>query len=249
MTDEHFRIRFKRYASVVIRWLVVSSFVFIATMAGGIYVTNHVLARVYSATASLQVQGQIVGQQAYSGWAVSSPQSRAVEAEFESIESPQILREVVSNLSLDRAWADRVYRQSDPLTTDEALHYLESHLRLTFRHESNVVEVTALSDDPLEAANIANNVVDLYKQTRDNRNPLESVANAQASTGSAQTGAVQITARAPIPTEPTSPNKRFCYALSAGLAGLMSVMVASALEVCLLISRAEIASQEMLAGR
>jgi capsular polysaccharide biosynthesis protein len=242
MTDDHFRTRTKRYASVVMRWLAVVALVFVATMAGGIYMTNHVLAKIYSATASMQLQVPIPGAQTYSGWAFSSPQSRAVKAEFESIESPDILRGVISTQNLDQTWADRIFKQADPLTTEEALHYLASHLKLTFKHESNIVEVTVLSDEPREAARIANGIVELYKQTRDGQ-PGEVTGAAP------NAGMVAIIGRAVIPEEPTYPNKRFCYALSAGLAGLLSVMVASLIEVGLLITRAEAASQEMLAGK
>jgi capsular polysaccharide biosynthesis protein len=242
MTEEHFQVRTRRYASVVLRWLAMVALIFVATMAGGIYVTNHVLSKVYAATALMQLQAPIPGQQTYSGWALSSPQSRAVEAEFESIESPDILRGVISSLDLDQAWAERIFKQTDPLTTDEALHYLESHLWLTFKHESNVVEVTVLSDNPKEAARIANDIVDLYKETRDGR-PGEATGAAP------NAGVVAIIGRAATPAEPTSPNKRFCYAVSAGLAGLLSVMIASSIEIGLLITRADAASQEMLAGK
>jgi capsular polysaccharide biosynthesis protein len=242
MTEEHFRVRTKRYASVVLRWIAVLALTFVATLAGGIYVTNHILSKVYSATASMQLQAPLPGQQTYGGWAISSPQSRAVEAEFESIESPEILRGVISSLDLDQVWAERIFKQTEPLTTDEALHYLESHVQPTFKHESNVVEVTVLSDDPREAARIANSIVELYKQTREGR-PGGDIGTAPSG------GSVAIVSRATTPTEPTSPNKHFCYALSAGLAGLLSVMIASSIEIGLLITRAEAASQEMLAGK
>jgi capsular polysaccharide biosynthesis protein len=190
----------------------------------------------------MQLQAQIPPQQTYSGWAFSSPQGRAVEAEFESIESPEILRGVIGTLHLDQVWAERIFKQTDPLTSDAALHYLEGHLKLTFKHESNVVEVTALSDDPKEAARIADDIVELYKETRDGR-PGEATGALPGA------GVVAIIARAAIPAEPDSPNKRFCYAVSAGLAGLLSVMIASAIEIGLLITRAEAASQEMLSGK
>jgi capsular polysaccharide biosynthesis protein len=243
MTDEHFKVRTKRYASVFIRGLVVATAIFIATMALGIYITNQVLAKVYSATATIRVQGHNVAAEAYSGWAFSSPQSRAVEAELETLESPELLHSVISALALDKAWADRIFGQSDPLTTEQALRYLESHLRLTFKHDSNVVEITALSDDPREAAQIANNLAGLYKLSRDDRN------NESASLSAPVAGqAVQILSRAEVPAEPSSPNKRFCYALSAAIAGMLSVMVASSLEICLLISRAEAATRDMLSS-
>jgi capsular polysaccharide biosynthesis protein len=223
---EHFKIRSIRYATVVIRGFSIFALIFCAVTTGGIYVTNHLLARVYSATAALEVQTQAVGSETYSGWAFSSPQGRAIQAELESIESPEILRTVVSDLGLDKAWAERVYNRSDPLTTEDAVRYLENHLRPKFKHDSKVVEITALSDDPKEAADIANEMVTLYKGAH-----------------TASPGEVKITARAEVPTAPSSPNRRICYAVSAGIAGMLGVMVACSVEICFLIARAEAASE------
>jgi capsular polysaccharide biosynthesis protein len=244
---EHFKLRSKVYAKVVSRWLLVTALVFCAVMAGGIYITDHLLAKVYSATATLQVQTHGASAEAYSGWAFSSPQSRAVQAELESIESPEILRGVITDLALDKAWGERIFDRSDPLTADDSLHYLKSHLRLKFKHDSKVVEVTALSDDPKEAAQIANEVVDQYKVSRATLAREEALS--PGDTPALSPGTVKITSRAQVPSEPSAPNRRFCYAISAGIAGMLAVMIASAMEVCLLIARAEAASGELAPPR
>ncbi len=123
---DHFKLRSQRYATVLIRWVLVASLVFVATMSGGFYITNHLLTKVYTATASIKVESQAASTEAYSGWAFSSPQSRAIREELESIESPEVLQAVVSGLGLDKAWAERVFNRSEPLTSDEAVHYLKT---------------------------------------------------------------------------------------------------------------------------
>jgi uncharacterized protein involved in exopolysaccharide biosynthesis len=246
MTDD-FKIRSKRYATVVIRGVLISALIFFAVMSGGLYVTNHLLAKVYSATAVVQIQTPPGSSEAYSGWAFSSPQSRAIQAELANIESPEILRAVISDLGLDKAWADRVFHRGDSLSTEEALRYLTSHLRPKFKHDSGVVEVTALSDDPKEAAQIANEVVELYKGSRAVLAREEALA--PGDTPALAPGTVKITTRAGIPTQPTSPNKRICYAIAAGFAAMLGVMVASSIEICLLIARAEAASGELMPPR
>lgn len=249
MTSDHNLIRTKRYVSVVLRWLGVAVFIFAATMVTGIYVTDHLLVKIYSATASMQVQPQLAGPEAYGGWAFSTPQSRAVQAELESIESPEIMRGVVNGLALDKAWADRIFSRKEPLTLEEAVHYLEGHLRLKFKHDSGIVEITALSDDPKEAALIANDVVELYKLAHDNRTGAGADPGARATANAGQSNDVHVAAQAVVPTEPTLPNKRFCYAIAAGLGGMLAVMIASSLEVCLLIARAEQATAELPPAR
>jgi len=243
ITDD-FRERRSRYVTVAVRWLLVSSAIFMGVMSAGVYVTNHMLAKVYSATASLQVETKTGGKEAaYSGWAFTSPQSRAIQAELTSIESPEILRGVIDELDLEKVWAERVFHRSDPLTADEAVHYLTSHLRPKFKHDSHAVEVTALSDDPKEAAQIANEVVELYKVSRAELAREEALA--PGDTPTLPPGTVKITGHANVPSEPTSPNKRFCYAIAAGFAAMLGVMIASSIEVCLLIARAEAAHGEL----
>lgn len=241
---EHTKNRAIRYATVLTRWCAVATLVFVATMTAGVYVTNHFLAKIYSATASVQLHATGETARVYSGWGISSPQSRAIEAELESIESPEILRAVISDLSLDKTWAERIFNRSDPLSTEEAQHYLESHLRLNFRHDSNVVEITALSDDPKEAAQIANEVVEMYKVTHDPRASAAAAPFAQDSESVVPAGGIKITSQAEVPFEPTAPNKRFCYGIAAALGGLLCVMIASSIEICLLIARAEVAAAE-----
>jgi capsular polysaccharide biosynthesis protein len=240
MLTDHFKSRSLRYATVVTRWVAIASLIFAATMSAGIYFTNHVLEKVYSATAAMEIGPKPASAEAYSGWAFSSPQSRAIKAEFESIESPDILKAVISGLGLEKTWAERVFNRSEPLSSDEALHYLKSNLHLNYKHNSNTVEVTAMSDDPKEAAQIANQVVNLYK--------LASDAKAGAP-GGARPTPVRITTPAVVPFEPTRPDKRFCYAVTAALGGMLGVMLASSVEVCLLIARAENAANELSAGR
>ena len=92
MTD-HFKIRSKRYATVVIRWGVVFALIFTTVFSGGVYVTNHLLAKIYSATAAVQIQTPAGSTEAYSGWAFSSPQSRAIELRtFTAADNNQPLR-------------------------------------------------------------------------------------------------------------------------------------------------------------
>jgi uncharacterized protein involved in exopolysaccharide biosynthesis len=230
--------RAKRYAVVFFRWLSVAALVFVATGAGGIYISDHLLTKIYSATAVLSVQPQPPDSESYAGWAFSTPQSEAVEAELESIESPEVLQSVVANLGLDRAGSDQPASKSDPLTQQEAVRRLKGELQLKYKHGTDIVEVCATSEDPKEAADIANAIASGYKTMRD--------AKAHVSAeGAGAASPVRVVERASVPETPSWPKPRFCYAVTAGAAGLLSVMIASAMEVCLLIARAEESAKKL----
>ena len=104
MMNDHTKIRTMRYAAVLSRWLILAALVFTAAAAGGIYVTNHLLAKIYSATAVIEVRALSKTPEQYSGWAFATSQDRAFKAEFETIESPQVLSGVVNGLDLGRVW-------------------------------------------------------------------------------------------------------------------------------------------------
>ena len=238
MTDPLNASRAKRYAVVFFRWLSVAALVFVSTGAGGLYITNHLLTKIYSATAVLAVQPQPPDSESYAGWAFSTPQSEAVEAELESIESPEVLQSVVATLGLDRAGVEVPSSTSDPLTQEEAVRRLKGELQLKYKHGTDIVEVCATSEDPKKAADIANAVAVGYKTMRDAKVHVSAEAVGTASP-------VRVVERASVPARPSWPKPRFCYAVTAGAAGLLSVMIASAMEVCLLIARAEESAREL----
>jgi uncharacterized protein involved in exopolysaccharide biosynthesis len=233
---DSFDSRTKRYVVVTCRALTTGALVFVATLAAGLYFTENVLTKTYSATAVMEIQPKGSVPAEGTEWAFASPGSKVMEAELESIESPEVLRAVITNLGLERTWAERLFKRSDPLDAVEAMHHLESSLRLNFKHGTNVVEVRATSDDPKEASEIANAVVNAYKIAHE---PQGESADGKPSLP------VQILAQATIPEEPSRPNKRLCDGIAFAVAAMLSVMIASALEVCMLIARAEETAREL----
>jgi len=235
MPDLHPR-RTQRYVAIVLRSVITAAVVFVGAMAAGVYVTNNVLTKVYFAKATMEVQPEAVHPEAASDRPMASLRSPSTEVELESIESPEVMRKVVSTLGLDKAWGERLDSSSEPLAEEDAVRLLRDHLKPNFKHGTNVIEVRASSDDPEEAAAIANAVVDAYQATR----------NAHAPPGAeAAASPVKILARADVPTEPSRPIKRICYATSAAVAALLSVLITCSLEGCMLIARAGETAREL----
>ena len=69
--------RVQRYASVIVRWLVIGTVVFFLTMATGYYITNNVLPKVYTASSVVQLPASDLATPAGSGLA-----SMALQPEF-----------------------------------------------------------------------------------------------------------------------------------------------------------------------
>jgi uncharacterized protein involved in exopolysaccharide biosynthesis len=122
--------------------------------------------RMYSATAKLQfippisdVQGLMLGGE--------PTFEDLIAAEIKFMQSPDILTPSIQRLKLDQIWAKRFKSDHDPLSPQNALDHLRKILRIKLVSQTNIINVTAYSEVPQEAADIANGVVDNYKAMRD----------------------------------------------------------------------------------
>jgi uncharacterized protein involved in exopolysaccharide biosynthesis len=278
-------IRFKRYLTVILRWLLIILVVFALTLLSGAYITNHVLPKVYTATAQMQVHGQ-----PHAG----SFDETSLQAKIETMESPEILLPVINDLGLDQAWARRVFKsKEDQLAPTEALEYMHHVLRIDVIRGTDIVAITASSDVPKEAADIANAIADRYKTLRDvqederenrgedslrnqivqqqkvvdekkaavgkmpqDQSPAYQAAQRELDQQQAtldalsvglnrtrvdnqlQESPVRIFSRAEPPEYPSRPRKALDLIITIVVAGFLSIMAASFVEMILLFSRA-----------
>ena len=153
------------YLKIIPRWFVVAFAVFVLTVLGGVYVTSH-LPKVYNATAQIQIRQEDKRLGDFNGGDDHSFDPTAFQAQFETLQSPDVLLPIITDLKLDQTWATREKR-GDKLTPLESLAYLKSALKLDLKRGTNIVEITASSEDPQEAATIANAIADRYKTLRD----------------------------------------------------------------------------------
>jgi len=156
--------RFKRYLTVILRWLLITAVVFVLTLLAGKYVTDNFLPKVYTATAQIEVRPGVDN-----GFDAAS-----FQAEFEIMESPEFLLPIIYDLGLDKAWAKRVDQSDldalpseDALLPEDALAYMKKSLKIRLVPGTNIIKITASSDVPKEAADIANAIADRYKTMRD----------------------------------------------------------------------------------
>ncbi len=209
--------RFSRYLTVILRWLSITVAVFFLAMLGGVTITDHLLPKVYTATAQLQI-----GPAGMTGTSALDPNhnnSIPFQAEFEVMQSPDFLLPIIHDLGLDKVWAKRLSpSKEDQLTPVQALAYIHKILRLDYLRGTNIVNITVSDDLPKEAADIANAIADRYQTI--SQSP------------------VRIISRAVPPEYPSRPNRAFDYIVTILVAGFLGVMAASFVEVILLFLRA-----------
>jgi polysaccharide biosynthesis transport protein len=90
-----------------------------------------------------------------------------VQGQSERIQSKLILHQVITNLDLTRKWAEK-YKESE-LRLDIAFSLLKRQTRVDLSRNTTHLEISAFSDDPGEAALIANTIAEVYRESRLNK--------------------------------------------------------------------------------
>lgn len=87
-----------------------------------------------------------------------------VQTEFETIQSKSILNQVVTNMSLNRKWAEKL--KVDDIPLEVAYSMLKRLIDVRQSRNTSLIEIRVISEDKNEAANIANEIAKVYKDTR-----------------------------------------------------------------------------------
>jgi succinoglycan biosynthesis transport protein ExoP len=163
-------LHFHEYFKIIRNRLWVIFTIFSLTVLSGFYVTNEVLPKVYTASASIQIlpRGVVLAPGLVNSKTDGGFDATAFQAEFEIMQSPDVLLPIITDLQLDKIWAKRVYKSGlDALPPQDALAYMSRILHLDFKRGTNIIEITVSSEVPKECADVANALADRYKTMRD----------------------------------------------------------------------------------
>ncbi len=163
-------LHFSEYFRIIRNRLWVIFTIFALTLLSGIYITEQVLPKNYTATATIKIQAADIRM--VDGIHSASFQ-RPIDAvefqnEYEIMHSSEVLMPVIKQLGLNKTWAKRVYKSANETIPDQdALAYLIGNLTIIYTHGTNLVDVTFKSEIPEESATVANTVITSYKKRRD----------------------------------------------------------------------------------
>src|SRR6266496_3714339 len=87
-----------------------------------------------------------------------------VQTEFEKIQSKSILYPVISNLDLNHKWGEK-FKEGE-LRTDITYKLLKRAVDVTQSRNTTLIEIKVFSDDANEAADIANKIAEVYRESR-----------------------------------------------------------------------------------
>ncbi len=116
----------------------------------------------FKATARIQVETGFDEN----GQADASFDPYFIQTTFEIMQSEVVLSNVVASLDLNHEWGVK-YNRGAPLKLSETLKILKGKLILEPVPNTKLITITFFSDDPKDAANIANAIADSYKNYRE----------------------------------------------------------------------------------
>ncbi len=91
-----------------------------------------------------------------------------IQTELEVIQSQVVLGKTVEALNLNTGWGKR-YAGGSPLKTVESVNLLKRRLNVRLVGNTMLIEIKVTSEDPNEAATIANTVAEAYREFRLNQ--------------------------------------------------------------------------------
>ncbi len=144
--------------------------ILILTVVSGWYVTDQVMTKWYTASALIKIAPR--GEEAvttFDGSTTDRPfDQTAFQSESVIMKSSKLQLPIINALGLDKEWAKTIFKgKVDKLTPQEALGHMGQILDISFEHGTSLIKIAADSQDPVEAAKIANAVADQYKEMRD----------------------------------------------------------------------------------
>lgn len=158
------------YFKVIRNRLWVIFTIFTLTVLSGLYVTNYVLPKIYTATTEIQIHPR--GSTSIRAFNDGAP-DRAFDAvdfqsEYQIMQSPDVLMPIIKDLGLDKTWASRMYKSGmETLPPQSALAYMKGILKIEPVRGSELIDISANSEVAQEAANIANALADRYRTMRE----------------------------------------------------------------------------------
>lgn len=156
-----------------------------------------------------------------------------VQTEVERLQSKMVLYQVITNLDLNRTWGEK-FKEGE-LPTDLSYMLLKSQLHVQPSRGTTLLEIRARSDDPAEAAAIANGIAEAYRDQRIFREKELQAVGVKALGGEVRktdslltkTSAVEIVDQAEPNLRPVKPHPlmKILVPIAGLLAGVLGVVL------------------------
>lgn len=160
-------LHFLDYWRVIKNRLPIIITVLVLTIASGYFTTAFLITKIYLATAQIQVNKAQRDIEVFKRDQGNFFDPVYFQSEFELIQSKKIIYPVIEKLGLDKTYAEKLLKQDTSLPMELMYQYFTRNLlKVDFRRGTSNITISGMSEDPEEAARIANTVAQVYIDTR-----------------------------------------------------------------------------------
>ena len=138
--------------------------VLLVVLTGMMY--TFTLPKIYMATARISVREDAMDVDVFERQFTSAYNPYFLKTQFEIIQSKPILYEVIQNLGLMQRWASEYGAEGGSLSKEDAYALLRRSLRVVPYRDTSLIDLQAYREDRVEAARIANEVAQVYRDYR-----------------------------------------------------------------------------------
>jgi uncharacterized protein involved in exopolysaccharide biosynthesis len=197
---------------VVLMFLVWIAIVVVATLV------TFIVPETFASTARIKVDSDQIWNQRP---ATNAYDPQFIPTQLEIITSETILGRVIDILNLNEVWMKR-YLDGGSLKASESFALLRARLEVRQVPNTTLLDIRVCSENPREAADLANAIAEAYAKWRLDR------VQGEAKGGLPGTGPVEVLERAVASTKPARPNKPLNLILGfvfGGVAGFSLAML------------------------
>jgi capsular polysaccharide biosynthesis protein len=157
-----------RVPSPLATFFTAAAVVFVLTLGTSIVIT-FLLPESYSSTTRIEVEQygkDVNGMDGSPTAGMSGFDPYFIQTTFEIMQSQVVLSNVIATLDLNNKWGKK-FNNGETLKTSETMLILKNSMLLTPVRNTKLIAITIYSDDPKEAAQIANAEAESYRDYRE----------------------------------------------------------------------------------
>ncbi|MBU0677263.1 MAG: polysaccharide biosynthesis tyrosine autokinase [Verrucomicrobia bacterium] len=124
------------------------------------------LPKLYRAEARIAVRQDALDVDVFTRQMVAGYNPFFLRTQYEILQSRPLLYQVVRNLNLQEEWGKKLTDSGEPLSLDNAYQILAGSLGVEQYRDTTLVAIRVTSEDRIEAARIANEIAEVYREHR-----------------------------------------------------------------------------------
>ena len=143
---------------------IILAVVLLVVLTGMAY--TFTMPKVYMANARISVKEDALDVPVFDRQFMAAYNPFFLKTQYEIIQSRPILHQVVQNLDLQQKWAAKYGAEGGSLRREDAYLILTTSVRVNQYRDTSLIDIQVYSEDREEAARIANEIANVYREQR-----------------------------------------------------------------------------------